>query len=236
MSKVPQIAKFHWLHEGPTCVPLMGHTWAATNGHTGACNNFPRGTHVFFLSKYPHGTHMKPICVCHLYCPCWANVWLPIIGPHVGYHYWGTLGYATIFHVGPMCFASQNTHMGTTCVTCHLYCPYWAHVWLPFMRPMWAATNWAHYIVQQFSTWGPCVLPLKVPTCNQCLFTICVAHVRSVCDYLLWGQCELPLVGFCVLPLEHLHHTWWKESAQLGSNIRVLGTLWDPKWSPTVLN
>ena len=54
---------FAWATRG---LPLMG--------HIGVCNNFPCGTRAICLSKYPHGIHMKPICVCHLYSPCLVNV------------------------------------------------------------------------------------------------------------------------------------------------------------------
>ena len=40
------------------------------------CNNFPRGAHVFCLSKYPHGTDMKTICIAH-------------VGPMYDYFLWG---------------------------------------------------------------------------------------------------------------------------------------------------
>ena len=145
-------------HEWPTCVPLVGHTWAVTNGHTGVYNNFPRGTHVFCLSNNPHGTHMKPMCVYHLYCPCWANVWLPL----------------------------------------------WGHTW--------AATNGEHWSIQQFSTWGPWVLPLKVtiwdphkthvclpstlPILGPCVKTFCEANVSCVSR------------SFVFCPSKHPHHRW----------------------------
>ena len=83
-------------------LPLMG--------HTGICSNFPRGTYVFCLSRYPHGTHMKPMQVWHLYCPCLVHVRIPIVGP------------------------------------------------------MEAATNGAHWSLQQFAMWGLRVLPLETPS------------------------------------------------------------------------
>ena len=39
-------------------------------------------------------------------------------GPYVACHLWDTLEYATIFHMVPMCFASQSTHMGSTWNPC----------------------------------------------------------------------------------------------------------------------
>ena len=68
-------------HVGPMCDYHYGATHGLSlMGHTGEWNNSPRGTHVFCLSNDPHGTHTKPICVCHLYCPFWANMWLPLWG------------------------------------------------------------------------------------------------------------------------------------------------------------
>ena len=69
---------------GPVNDPRVCLSWATCGlpliGHTGVCNNFQRGTHGFCLSKDPHGTHMKPMCICHLYGPCWATMWLPLLG------------------------------------------------------------------------------------------------------------------------------------------------------------
>ena len=69
---------------GPMNDPCVCLSWVTRGlplmGHTGVCNSLSRGTHAFCLSKGPHGTHMKPMCVCHLYCPCWAHVWLPLWG------------------------------------------------------------------------------------------------------------------------------------------------------------
>ena len=92
------------------CAPLMAHTRAATNGAHQVCSNFPRGAHVFCLSKHLCGTQMKPMYVCHLFYSCWA------------------------------------------------------HVCLPFVGLMWAATNGAHWSLLQFSTLWPCALPLERPT------------------------------------------------------------------------
>ena len=90
------------------------------------------------------------------------------------------------------CKVSENTqratfhwlHKGLTCV--------------PLMGHTWAATNGAHLSMQQFSTWSPWVLPLKVPIWNPHethVFTIRIAHIGPMCNYLLCGQCGLPLMG-----------------------------------------
>ena len=86
----------------PRGLPLMG--------HTGVCSNSPLVAHVFCLSRYLHGTRMKPMQVWHLYCPCLVRVGLPI------------------------------------------------------MRPMWDATNRAHWSLQQFAMWGLRALPLETPS------------------------------------------------------------------------
>ena len=136
-------------HVGPMCDYHYGATYGMLlRGHTGVCNNFPRGTHVFCLSKNPHGTHMKPVCVCHLYYPCWVNMWLSL----------------------------------------------WGHTW--------AAANGAHGSMQQFPMYFASQSTHTGPTYNPCVFTICVAHVRPMCAYFLWGQCELLLEAPCALPLK----------------------------------
>ena len=42
--------------------------------HTGVGNNFAHGAHVFRYSKHQHRTHMKPMCVCNMYCTWWTHV------------------------------------------------------------------------------------------------------------------------------------------------------------------
>ena len=151
--------------------PRVCLSWATRGlplmGHTGVCHNFPRGAHVFCLSKDPHGTRMKPMCVCRLYCPCWANVWLPLWG-HTwtathGAH-WSMQQFSTCYPwvlplKGPT-WDPYETHVFVICIAhvgqmCDYHCG--ATHWLP-------CTNGAHWNKQQFSTWYPCVLPLKGPT------------------------------------------------------------------------
>ena len=47
----------------------------------------------------PHETH---VCLPSVLSMLGQFV-ITIMGPHMGCHYWGTLEYATIFRVGPMC-------------------------------------------------------------------------------------------------------------------------------------
>ena len=75
----------------------------------------------------------------------------------------------------------------------------WANMWLPLWGHTWAATNGAHWIMQQFSTCYPYVLPppqkKKKPTWNPCVFAICFAHVGPICDYHYGTTHGLPLIG-----------------------------------------
>ena len=149
-------------HYGVTFgLPLMG--------HTGICHNFPRGTHVFCLSKDQHRTHMKPMSVYNMYCLCWANVWLPL----------------------------------------------WGHTW--------AATNGAHWRMQQFSTWDPCVLPLKVPIWDP--------HKTHV--YL---PSALPMLGPCVISFcEAKVSCFWRGLVFCPRNTHITGNQnGQPSWSAMV--
>ena len=65
----------------------------------------------------------------------------------------------------------------------------WMHVW-PLMGHMWAATNRAHWSMQQFSTWYPWVLPVKGPTWDP--------HETHVCLPSVWpilGQYVITIMG-----------------------------------------
>ena len=69
-------------HVGPICDYHYGATRGLPlMGYTGVWNNFPRGVHVFCLSKNPFGTHKKPMCVYPLRYPSWAHVWLLSVRP-----------------------------------------------------------------------------------------------------------------------------------------------------------
>ena len=68
------------------------------------------------------------------------------------------------------------THMGPTWNPCvyHLYCPCWPMFVYSIWGPMWAAGHWG---LQKFSTWGPCTLPLEIPT-SQAIKMVNPAGVR----------------------------------------------------------
>ena len=84
-SRIAHIWPICDYHYGATCgLPLMG--------HTGVCNNFQHGAHVFCLSKYPYGNHIKP-SVYNLRCPFVSL--RPL---------WAALR-------GTLCFAPRNTHI-----------------------------------------------------------------------------------------------------------------------------
>ena len=84
-------------------------------------------------------------------------------------------------------FAIRIAHVGTMCD------------YRPIVEPMWTATNGTHSSLQQFSTWGLCVLPLKVPTWRPHEIHVCMPSVLPmlglcVIDYLLWCQCGPALI------------------------------------------
>ena len=130
LSFIWDSAKFHGSHEWPTRVPFMDHMWAATNG-----------TH---LSMQQFST--------------WYSCVLPLKGPT---------------------WDPDEAHL-----CCHLYCPCWANVWLPLWGHTWAATHGAHWSMQQFSTWYPCVLLLKWPTWAH-MKPMCVCH--RFCPFCLYS-------------------------------------------------
>ena len=145
IAYVGPICDYHY--GAPGGLPLMG--------HTGVCNNFPRGTHVFCLSKDPYGTHMKPMCVFHLYCPCWANVWLLLWG-----HTWAATNGAH--------WSMQQFSMWGPCVL-----PLEVPIWNPHKTHVCLPSSFAHVgPICDFFLWGqselllkgPCVLPLETPT------------------------------------------------------------------------
>ena len=81
---------------GPMNDPRVCLSWATRGlplmGHTGVCHNFPRGAHVFFLSKDTMGPTWNPcvfaICITHVG---------PICNYH--YHYGATHGLPCVFTI-----------------------------------------------------------------------------------------------------------------------------------------
>ena len=128
------------------CVCL---SWATRGLHTWVCNTFPCGADVLCLLKYPHGTHMKPMHVGHLYCPCLVHVRLPIVGP------------------------------------------------------MWAATNEAHWSLQQFTMWGLRVLPLETPSSQVIKRS---AQPECNCKASPWRSSSREGQHFCSL----MYQAWYK--------------------------
>ena len=117
--------------------------------------------------KIPGAPWMTHVCASH---------W-----PHVGCHFWGTLGYATIFHVVPMCLASQRTHMGPK-LNPYVFAICIAHVG-PICDYHYGATRGlsllGHTGVCSNFPRGPMCFAWQSthmgPTHNPCVFTICVA-------------------------------------------------------------
>ena len=108
-SKIPRAP---WMtHVCASHRPHVGCHWSM---HTGVCNNFPRGTHGFCLSKDPHGTQMKPMCICHLYGPCWATMWLPLWGHTRAATKGADWSMQQLSMWGPCVLPLKSTHMGPT--------------------------------------------------------------------------------------------------------------------------
>ena len=131
-SKIPSARK------GLTCVPLMGHTWATLEYAT----TFHMVPMWFFcLSKDPHGTPWNP-CMFAIYIAHVGTICDYHYGPHMGCHY-GHTGVCNNFpceaHVSCLSKYPYGTHINP-----RVYCPCWAHVRLPIVGPIWAATNGAH--------------------------------------------------------------------------------------------
>ena len=60
----PCVFAIFMAHVGPLCDYHYGASRGLPlKGQAGVCNNLPCGAHVFCPSKYPHGTHIKPMCV-----------------------------------------------------------------------------------------------------------------------------------------------------------------------------
>ena len=143
-----------------------------------------------------------------------------------------TLQYATIFHLAPMCLASQRTHMGPTwnpcvfaiciahvapleCATifhvvtmCLLKDPHGTHMCLPSVWPMWAnmwLSLWGH-------TWAPTDgahwSMQQFSTWDPLCFASQSTHMGPT-----YNRCEFTS---CVA-----HHRWSKWSAQRECNGKV---------------
>ena len=83
-----QIAKFHGPHEWPTCVPLMGHTWAATNGSHWSMPQFSTwGPCVFPLKGPTWDPRETHVCLPSV-LPMLGQyvITITIMGPHMGCH------------------------------------------------------------------------------------------------------------------------------------------------------
>ena len=133
-------------------------------------------------------------------CLSWAIRRLPLIG-HTGVC--NNFPYGT--HEFCLSKYPHGIHMKPMCA-CHLYCPCWANVWLPLWGHTWAAINGAHWSMQQFSTWYPCVLPLKVPIWDPHKTHVCLPSALPMLDPNVITFCEANVANVlerpCVLSLE----------------------------------